>query len=105
MGANRQTKSCKFIVETDQLLLSLNVLQDHTVTLRIGLKQASFDQLEKELYEVSDPSHSRYGQHLSTSDIHALTAPTEDALVAVEAWLQVSLKSHHTVQAILLTLS
>lgn len=69
------------------------------------MKQASFDQLEKELYEVSDPSHSRYGQHLSTSDIHALTAPTEDALVAVEAWLQVSLKSHHTVQAILLTLS
>lgn len=74
------------------------MLQDHTVTLRIGLKQASFDKLEKELYEVSDPSHFRYGQHLSHSDIHALTAPAEDAITAVEEWLLVSLLKSHTFQ-------
>ncbi|KAI5360665.1 Putative peptidase S8/S53 domain, peptidase S53, activation domain-containing protein [Septoria linicola] len=71
---------------------------DHTVNLRIGLKQASFDKLEKELYEVSDPNHSRYGQHLSMSDIHSLTAPAEDAISAVEEWLRghgISAESFH----------
>ncbi|CAK1359777.1 unnamed protein product [Cercospora beticola] len=61
---------------------------DHSVSLRIGLKQSAFEQLEKELYEVSDPEHERYGQHLSMSDIHSFTAPHEEALSAVEQWLE-----------------
>lgn len=41
------------------------VRDDHTITLQIGLKQANFDTLVNELYEVSDPASPRYGKHLS----------------------------------------
>lgn len=54
------------------------------------MKQGSFPELERHLYEVSDPSHSRYGQHLKPSDIHALTAPPAHALDAVHDWLESS---------------
>jgi tripeptidyl-peptidase-1 len=30
--------------------------------LRIGVKQSKFDELERHLYEVSDPEHVRYGK-------------------------------------------
>ncbi|KAK4502120.1 hypothetical protein PRZ48_005543 [Zasmidium cellare] len=62
--------------------------QDHTIALRIGLKQGSFEELERHLYEVSDPDHPRYGQHLNHGDIHALTMPSEEALDAVHQWLE-----------------
>lgn len=65
--------------------------QDHEIQLRIGLKQGSFDELERHLYEVSDPSHSRYGQHLSEDEVHELVAPPSHAISAVEDWLQVRL--------------
>ncbi|KXT15951.1 hypothetical protein AC579_1427 [Pseudocercospora musae] len=61
---------------------------EHTIDLRIGLKQSSFEELEKHLYEVSDPNHSRYGQHLSVQEIRAFTTPSGEALTAVENWLQ-----------------
>ncbi|EME45618.1 hypothetical protein DOTSEDRAFT_71348 [Dothistroma septosporum NZE10] len=51
------------------------------------MKQGSFSELERHLYEVSDPAHSRYGQHLAASDVHALTAPPAHALDAVHDWL------------------
>lgn len=38
---------------------------DHPITLKIGLKQSRIDELIKTLYEVSDPLHLNYGQHLS----------------------------------------
>lgn len=38
---------------------------DHLVTLQIGLRQHNFEGLVEELYQVSDPEHARYGQHLS----------------------------------------
>lgn len=33
---------------------------DHTLDMRIGLKQDKLDQLISSLYEVSDPAHERY---------------------------------------------
>jgi tripeptidyl-peptidase-1 len=36
---------------------------------------SSFNELERELYEVSDPSHARYGQHLSPEEVNSLVAP------------------------------
>jgi tripeptidyl-peptidase-1 len=56
--------------------------------LRIGLKQGSFQGLEKDLLEISDPNHYRYGKHLSSSEIHAHTAPSSEALNAVHQWLE-----------------
>ncbi|KAI0741645.1 peptidase S8/S53 domain-containing protein [Daedaleopsis nitida] len=60
---------------------------DYTFDMRIGLKQNRFDELVTALYEVSDPAHARYGQHLSKEDVAALVAPHPDAVEAVEAWL------------------
>ncbi|KAF9478385.1 tripeptidyl peptidase A [Pholiota conissans] len=60
---------------------------DHRLSLRIGLPQENFDLLEKQLYEVSDPMHERYGQHLSKEQVEALVAPHPDSLAAVNEWL------------------
>ncbi|RPD64171.1 subtilisin-like protein [Lentinus tigrinus ALCF2SS1-7] len=60
---------------------------DYTFDMRIGLKQDKFDELVTALYEVSDPAHERYGQHLSKEDVAALVAPHPDSVNLVEAWL------------------
>ena len=60
---------------------------DHNIILRIGLPQPSFHILEKNLYEVSDPAHERYGQHLSKSEVEALVAPHPESLKLVNEWL------------------
>ncbi|KAK5288536.1 hypothetical protein LTR16_003374 [Cryomyces antarcticus] len=60
---------------------------DHTINLQIGLKQSQFDELERHLFEVSDPSHPRYGQHLTTAEVNELVKPTDDALGVVHDWL------------------
>jgi tripeptidyl-peptidase-1 len=56
--------------------------------IRIALKQGNFQALEKDLLEVSDPDHARYGKHLSSDEVHAHTAPSVEALDAVHQWLQ-----------------
>ncbi|KAF9478384.1 tripeptidyl peptidase A [Pholiota conissans] len=60
---------------------------DHLISLRFGLPQENFRTLEKHLYEVSDPAHSRYGQHLSKEEVEALVTPHPDSLSAVNNWL------------------
>ncbi|EMC91834.1 hypothetical protein BAUCODRAFT_306249 [Baudoinia panamericana UAMH 10762] len=60
---------------------------DHTISLRIGLTQASFSELEKRLFEVSDPANERYGQHLSAEEARNLAKPSAEALSAVHDWL------------------
>ncbi|KAJ3923716.1 subtilisin-like protein [Lentinula edodes] len=59
----------------------------HRIELKIGLPQPNFNILEKHLYEVSDPSHSRYGQHLSKEEVEALVAPHPESLALVTDWL------------------
>jgi len=60
---------------------------NHNIELRIGLPQPKFSDLEKHLYEVSDPEHERYGQHLSKEEVEALVAPHQESLDAVNKWL------------------
>lgn len=60
---------------------------DHIIKLRIGLPQPNFHVLEQHLYEVSDPYHERYGDHLSKEEVEALVAPHEESLDAVNKWL------------------
>lgn len=60
---------------------------DHVVDLRFGLPQHNFKQLEQALYEVSDPFHDRYGQHLSKEEVESLVAPHPKTLEAVDEWL------------------
>lgn len=60
---------------------------NHKLRLRIGLVQPRFNVLEQHLFEVSDPDHHRYGQHLSKEDVETLVAPESASLDAVDNWL------------------
>jgi tripeptidyl-peptidase-1 len=59
----------------------------HKIALRIGLKQGSFSDLERQLYEVSDPDHQSYGQHLKAEQVHKLLEPSGETLDQVHEWL------------------
>ncbi|KAI0459075.1 tripeptidyl-peptidase 1 precursor [Xylaria acuta] len=59
----------------------------HVMHLQIGLKQSNFDELEKQLYEVSDPAHPKYGHHLSADEVEELVKPTKETSDLVHEWL------------------
>jgi tripeptidyl-peptidase-1 len=61
---------------------------DQLIRFNIGLIQGRFDELERNLYEVSDPSHHRYGKHLSAEDVNELIKPKNEAIEAVHKWLE-----------------
>ncbi|CUA75752.1 tripeptidyl-peptidase I [Rhizoctonia solani] len=61
---------------------------EHNIDLRIGLKQARMTDLLSILGEVSDPTHARYGKHLSKNDVDELVAPRAETVESVEQWLQ-----------------
>lgn len=65
---------------------------DHTMDMRIGLKQDKIEQLISTLYEVSDPAHHKYGAHLTAEEVNALVAPHPDSVDLVDSWL-----THHDV--------
>ena len=60
----------------------------HVIPLRIALPQPRFPELEQHLTEISDPFHSRYGQHLSKEDVEALVTPHASSVDAVHEWLE-----------------
>lgn len=61
---------------------------EHVIDLQIGVKQSNFAELERHLYEVSDPHHHRYGQHLSADEVKDLVKPTDETLDLVHEWLE-----------------
>ena len=61
---------------------------DAPLRLRIALRQPNTALFERMLYEVSDPSHARYGQHLSRGSLSALMAPRAESTATVRAWLR-----------------
>ncbi|EKG14081.1 Peptidase S8/S53 subtilisin/kexin/sedolisin [Macrophomina phaseolina MS6] len=69
---------------------------DHVIHLHIGLKQGDFAELERHLYEVSDPHHERYGQHMSAEEVNELVKPADQTLDLVHEWLEENgiLKTH-----------
>ncbi|KAF2020370.1 subtilisin-like protein [Aaosphaeria arxii CBS 175.79] len=60
---------------------------DRYIQLEIALKQSNFAELERHLYEVSDPEHERYGQHLSADEVNELVKPTKKTSDLVHEWL------------------
>ena len=60
---------------------------DYVLELRIGLPQPAFHILESHLYEVSDPSHVRYGAYLSKEEVESLVAPDRESIELVDEWL------------------
>ncbi|KUJ07644.1 tripeptidyl-peptidase 1 precursor [Mollisia scopiformis] len=61
---------------------------DFRIHLNIGLTQGNFHELERHLYEVSDPDHDRYGKHLSYEEVNDLIKPSEKSSSLVEDWLR-----------------
>ncbi|KAG0702391.1 peptidase S8/S53 domain-containing protein [Suillus ampliporus] len=59
----------------------------HMLELKIALPQPKFPELEQHLWEVSDPSHPRYGAHLSKQETEALMTPHPETLDVVSEWL------------------
>jgi tripeptidyl-peptidase-1 len=59
----------------------------HVLQLRIALPQPRVPELEWHLAEISDPSHPRYGEHLSKEEVEKLVAPHPSSVDAVRAWL------------------
>lgn len=57
------------------------------ISLRIGLPQAHFAELERQLYEISDPDHEQYGQYLMKEQVDELVRPDPRSVEAVDAWL------------------
>ncbi|KAI0822997.1 subtilisin-like protein [Trametes gibbosa] len=53
----------------------------------LGLKSDS-SALVQSLLDVSDPSSSKYGQHLSKDEVDQLTAPQPEAVQTVTKWLK-----------------
>lgn len=66
--------------------------------MRIGLKQHRINDLITSLNEVSDPSHQRYGQHLSKREIDDLVAPHKDTVDTVNSWLQLHGVDHTAIE-------
>ncbi|KAF7422972.1 hypothetical protein PC9H_011136 [Pleurotus ostreatus] len=65
-----------------------DVPEDYKMTLRIGLKQHRFDALANTLFQISDPSHTRYGAHLSKSQVESLVAPHATSVSIIDDWLR-----------------
>jgi tripeptidyl-peptidase I len=57
------------------------------IWLRIALPQARFTELERQLYEMSDPKNARYGQHLLKEQVTEFVRPDRRSVEAVDAWL------------------
>ncbi|KAL4076338.1 peptidase S8/S53 domain-containing protein [Scleroderma yunnanense] len=60
---------------------------DYVLELRVALPQPHFPILEKHLLEISDPSHERYGNHLSRKETEALMMPHPESINIVSEWL------------------
>ncbi|KAI6018307.1 peptidase S8/S53 domain-containing protein [Pisolithus marmoratus] len=60
---------------------------NHILELRIALPQPYSPLLEKHLWEVSDPSHKRYGDYLSREETEVLLTPYPHTIDTVSEWL------------------
>jgi len=58
--------------------------------LRIALQEPNHALFEQTLFEVSDPDHAKYGQHLKREEVKALIKPRNESTDAVVAWLRQS---------------
>ncbi|KAJ5319748.1 hypothetical protein N7508_000031 [Penicillium antarcticum] len=59
-----------------------------SLPVRIGLKQSNLEYGHELLMDLSNPLSSRYGQHLSSNEVHDLFAPTQKSVDNVRSWLE-----------------
>lgn len=58
-----------------------------SINLQIGLKQRNEGLIERHLIEISDPSHERYGQHLTAAEVADIIRPEDASVSQVHEWL------------------
>ncbi|KAK7042011.1 family S53 protease-like protein [Favolaschia claudopus] len=61
---------------------------EQQLKLRIALKSSNIPGLESEVMAVSDPTSSRYGQHLTPKQVADYVRPTAESVSAVTSWLK-----------------
>ncbi|KAI5467250.1 peptidase S8/S53 domain-containing protein [Mariannaea sp. PMI_226] len=66
---------------------SSSAASDRRIKLSIGLQPNDPQLLERTLYQVSDPSHPKYGKHLSRDEAKALLSPPNESTLRVKRWL------------------
>jgi len=59
---------------------------DQLIDLRIALRESG--DISQHLYEIADPNHERYGQHLTKEDIDDLTSASTETYGLVQEWLR-----------------
>ncbi|GJJ13486.1 hypothetical protein Clacol_007740 [Clathrus columnatus] len=59
----------------------------HLLQLTIELNPGNVSGLEAELYAVSDPRSSKYGQHLTKGEVDSFVCPSSEATTALNNWL------------------
>ncbi|KAK5119745.1 hypothetical protein LTR85_007321 [Meristemomyces frigidus] len=62
--------------------------KSETINLQIGLKQRNEGIVERHLIEVSNPTHERYGLHLTAAEIHEMVSPSDETIDLVHDWLR-----------------
>lgn len=60
------------------------------IELLFAVKQENVNILYRTLMEVSTPSHPKYGQHLTSKEVHSLVKPSVESSTAVIEWLMSS---------------
>ena len=60
---------------------------DAIIPIRIALRQTNLEAGHDMLMDVSHPSSSNYGKHLSAQEVHDMFAPAEESVNAVKDWL------------------
>jgi tripeptidyl-peptidase-1 len=81
----RSTKTAQAPWQLSKVQPKVNLQEE--VQMNIGLKRKNIDQLEKILLEVSDPKSSRYGDHLSETQLRNLVGSSPASVEEVKAWL------------------
>jgi tripeptidyl-peptidase-1 len=72
---------------------------DALIPIRVGLKQSNLESGYERLMEVSHPSSRKYGQHLSSEEVHRIFAPDEESTNAVKEWLlQSGIDAHSIIE-------
>ena len=60
---------------------------DMQYSMTMALKRRNMDKLDKIFWEVSDPRHANYGEHLNHDQVRELVSPGPEALQTVTNWL------------------
>jgi len=55
--------------------------------MRIGLKQRNLEHADRFIYEITDPSSSRYGKHWTAEQVANMFAPSQETIDRTKSWL------------------